>query len=110
MSNVKFSTWCGSLRIQQKSTLGDGMTTLDVRRVHPNGKDEHIQVAVTVERFHPKRTVSQHGYIELSPQEVQFLITALTKTHPKPDDTYRPHHSHEAEERAFYGLPEKEAA
>src|SRR6266853_614620 len=81
---VKFSTWCGSLRLQQHGV--DSTSTLDVRRVHPNGGCEHVQIALTTERHHKTRTVSGYGHIELRPEDVAFLITALTKVLPNDPD------------------------
>lgn len=100
----KLSTWCGSLRIEQRDH--DSQTTMDVRRVETSGDGEHIQIAVTVDRFHPKRTVSQHGYLQLRPEDIPFLVTALTKLHPKYDQTrgYVSFADHDRETRQFYGL------
>lgn len=102
--SFRFETWCGSLRLVTRDD--NSTTTMDVRRVQPDGR-EHVQIAVTVDRHHAKRTVSQHGYIELSPDDVPVLIAALTKLHPK-HDPQAPHlsfHEKDKQDRAFYGLP-----
>lgn len=102
---TKFEVWCGSLRLINRAV--GYTTTMDVRRVDTSNDGEHVQLAVTVEKHHATRTTSEHGYIQLTPEQVPLLITALTKLHPKhdPNRGYQPYGNKDNDDRAFYGLP-----
>jgi hypothetical protein len=100
---TKFTTWCGSLRVIEDDRRLGHTTMLDVRRVKTDTQGEHVQIAVTVEKHHTKRTVSQYGYLSLTPDQVPTLIAALTKLHP-PYDPLKRIQSSDADDRAFYGL------
>lgn len=98
---TKFEVWCGSLRLLCRRV---GLTTtMDVRRVDTPGDGEHVQIQVLVEKHHAHRTTSQYGYIKLSPDQVPFLINALTKLRP-PYDSSLTVIASEADDRVFYGL------
>jgi hypothetical protein len=102
-----FDTFCGSLRISQDSHSSSTTTILDVRRVDTENDGEHVQIAVEVQTHYTKRTNTASGYIQLKPEDVPYLITALTKLHPKynPSNTHRQWSVRNTEEREFYGLP-----
>lgn len=102
---TKFEVWCGCLRLVNR--MVGYTTTMDVRRVDTLDNGEHVQLAVTVEKHHATRTTSESGYIQLTPEQVPLLITALTKLHPKydPNKIHQPYSSRDKEDREFYGLP-----
>jgi hypothetical protein len=102
---TNIDTFCGSLRISQDSRT-NSTTVLEVRRVDTENDGEHVQIAVEVQTHHTKRTNTASGYIRLGPEDVPYLITALTKLHPKYDPTKtRVWSMRNDEEREFYGLP-----
>jgi hypothetical protein len=107
-----FDTFCGSLRISQDSHSNTATTILDVRRVDTENDGEHVQIAVEVQTHYARRTNTASGYICLKPEEVPYLITALTKLHPKydPSNAHRPWSTRATEEREFYGLPKQKGA
>jgi hypothetical protein len=75
----------GALRIQSEGEDGPSSTlkrsTLEIIRVD-RGVGEVVQITLTIDKLHHTRTTSAYGYIELTPEEVGPLITALTKLHP----------------------------
>ena len=104
MVRTKIDTWCGSLRLSRSNV--DSASTIEVRRINPPGRHEHVQIALTVVKYGPKRTITQSGYIELLPEQVAPLITALTKLHAPYDHSAGHIDFAESERRAreFYGL------
>lgn len=106
---TQLSTWCGHLRLVGENFSGDTTTTLDVRRVKRGSQEEHVQISVMIEKQNQKRTTTSLGYVQLSPEDVPFLITALSKLRPSYDaeerlQKYPTFEEEDAADRAFYGL------
>lgn len=106
---TKIGVWCGHLSIEQGADDTSG--TLRVRRVEGPNMPEHVQLDVTCARHYEKKTMTQSFCFTLTPAQVDALVVGLTKKRPpyEPADSLKRFSEQDAEDRAFYGLPERRA-
>jgi hypothetical protein len=108
---TQYEVFGNALRITQHdgsvdSRFGKTVSQIEARRVEPSD-GEQIQISLKVMTTKTgKRWLTQYGSLNLTPEQIQPLITALTKLQPKYDP--RDGHIKFSEEQKkwaeFYGL------
>lgn len=57
----------------------DSQTTLQIRRVIPSGDTEQVQMEITIEKFHEKRTSQMHSSFICPPEIADAITKAFTE-------------------------------
>lgn len=70
-----------ALVVRQRSD--DMQTTLQIRRVIPSGDTEQVQVEITLEKFHEKRTSQLHSSFICPPEIADAIAKAFTELREK---------------------------
>lgn len=106
-SAPRFGLFGSSLKIEQD--CGNQTTEIRTRRVNPvSGEGEQVQIEITIDTHHEKRTHHTHGHLVLAPAAAAILVTSLTKL--LPPHQQRPAAEDRAFYASFYGIPDKRRA